>query len=191
MRKILQPPISLCAIAIAIAGAAFAQPDTSPTWRAMTFHDFREPSTSDVLQRIVWPDAIAAANAYAENELKRPLNGRNALVTALSSTYQLGDRTVIISTALVRGCDSGANSSSAEIEPSICPLRIVVMKDGKVVSSKTESGCYIDHADKDLPEKNRSDNSYTQFDPKAGTIAFRTVVGGKAIPACQRTYSIG
>ncbi|MCY1380135.1 hypothetical protein D9M69_679250 [compost metagenome] len=96
---------------------------------------------------------------------------------------------MIISTALVRGCDSGANSSGAEIEPSVCPLRIVVMKDGKVVSSRTESGCYIDHADKDLPEKNRADSSYTQFDPKAGTIAFRTVVGGKAIPACQRTYA--
>jgi hypothetical protein len=156
----------------------------------MTFHDFRQPSASDVLQTIVWPDVIVAANAYAEHELKRPLNGRNALVTALSSTYQLGDSTVIISTALVRGCDSGANSSGADIEPSICPLRIVVMKDGKVVSSKTESGCYVDHADKDLPEKNRADNSYTRLDPKTRTIAFRTVVGGKAVPACQRTYAI-
>lgn len=97
---------------------------------------------------------------------------------------------MIISTALVRGCDSGANSSGAEIEPSICPLRIVVMKDGKVVSSKSESGCYVDHADKDLPEKNRSDSSYTQFDPSTGTIGFRTVVGGKAVPACQRSYAI-
>lgn len=188
MKTVFQRAIVLCSIAI--AGTATAQPEAAPTWRAMTFHDFRQPSANDVLQTIVWPDVIASANAYAENELKRPLNGRNALTTALSSTYQLGDRTVIISTALVRGCDSGANSSGAEIEPSICPLRIVVMKDGKVVSSKAESGCYVDHADKDLPEKNRADSSYTQFDPKTGAIAFRTVVGGKAIPACQRTYTI-
>ncbi len=188
MKTGLLRAIVLCSIAI--AGTAAAQPEADSAWRAMTFHDFRQPSTSDVLQTVVWPDVIASANAYAENELKRPLNGENAFVTALSSTYQLGDRTVIVSTALVRGCDSGANSSGAEIEPSICPLRIVVMKDGKVVSSKVESGCYVDHADKDLPEKNRSDSSYTKFDPKTGTIAFRTVVGGKAIPACQRTYVI-
>ncbi|MBX9909328.1 MAG: hypothetical protein K2Z25_11500 [Beijerinckiaceae bacterium] len=188
MKTVLQRAIVLCSIAT--AGAAAAQPEAAATWRAMTFHDFRQPSASDVLQSVVWSDVIASANAYAENELKRPLNGRNALVTALSSTYQLGDRTVIISTALVRGCDSGANSSGAEIEPSTCPLRIVVMKDGKAVSFKTESGCYVDHADKNLPEKNRADSSYTQFDSKTRTIAFRTVVGGKAIPACQRTYSI-
>ncbi|PZN94138.1 MAG: hypothetical protein DCF30_20790 [Hyphomicrobiales bacterium] len=188
MKAVLQSAIALCSIAM--AGAASGQPETSSTWQAMTFHDLRQPSASDVLQTVLWPDVIASANAYAENELKRPLNGRNALVTALSSTYQLSDRTVIISTALVRGCDSGANSSGAEIEPSICPLRIVVMKDGKVVSSKTESGCYVDHADKDLPEKNRTDSSYTQFDPKTGMIAFRTIVGGKAVPACQRTYAI-
>ncbi|AOO85120.1 hypothetical protein BHK69_30975 (plasmid) [Bosea vaviloviae] len=188
MKTVLQRAIALCSIAI--AGTAAAQPEASSTWRPMTFHDFRQPLTSDVLQSVIWPDVIASANAYAENELKLPLNGRNALVTALSSTYQLGDRTVIISTALVRGCDSGANSSGAEIEPSICPLRIVVMKDGKVVSSKTESGCYVDHADKDLPAKNRADSSYTQFDPKSGTIAFRTIVGGKAIAFCQRTYAI-
>ncbi|WP_066734888.1 MULTISPECIES: hypothetical protein [Hyphomicrobiales] len=171
------------------AGQAIAQSDGNSAWRAMTFHDFRQPS-SDVLQTVVWPDVIAAANAYTENELKRPLKGRNALVTALSSTYQLGDRTVIISTALVRGCDSGANSSGAEIEPSLCPLRILVMKAGKVVSSKTEHGCYIDHADKDLPQKNRNDSSYTRFDPKTGTIALRTVVGGKEIPSCQRSYAV-
>jgi hypothetical protein len=188
MKTVLLPVIAFCSIVF--AGTASAQPEAASTWQAMTFHDFRQPAASDVLQTVVWPDVIASANAYTENELKRPLNGRNALVTALSSTYPLGDRTVIISTALVRGCDSGANSSGADVEPSICPLRIVVMRDGKVVSSKVESGCYADHADKDLPEKNRSDNSYTQFDPKTGTIAIRTVVGGKAIPACQRTYSI-
>lgn len=189
MKTVLKRAIVLCSIVIA-GTAVVAQPDAGSGWRAMTFHDFRQQSVSDVLQTIVWPDVIASANAYAENELKRPLHGRNALVTALSSTYQLGDRTVIISTALVRGCDSGANSSRADIEPSICPLRIVVMKDGKVVSSKAESGCYVDHADKNLPEKNREDNSYTQFDPKTGMIAFRTVVGGNAVPACQRTYAI-
>jgi hypothetical protein len=175
---------------IVLAAPALGQSDARGSWQAMTFHDFRTPSKTDVLQTLVWPDAITEANAYATNQLRRPLNGKNALVTALSSTYQLGDRTVIISAALVRGCDSGANDKGAEIEPSVCPLRIVVLTDGKVISSKSDTGCYADHSDPDLPEENRTNNSYTLFDPKTGTIAYRTTIGGKAIANCERTYSI-
>lgn len=160
------------------------------TWQPMTFHDLQKRSVEDPLQTLVWPDVIREANAYATTQLKRSLEGRNALITALSSTYQQGPTTIIVSTISTRGCDNGANDKGAEIEASTCPLRIVSIEGGKVVAVKTETGCYADHADPDLPGKNRSDDSYTRFDPASGTIAFHTRVGGREVPRCARIYSI-
>lgn len=175
---------------VALPVAAVAQDQNTVGWQPMTFHNFQTPSKTDTLQTLVWPDVIREANAYVTTELKRPLNGKNALVTALSSTYHDGPRTIIVSTALSRDCDSGANDAGAEIEPSICPLRIVTIENGKVLTVKTATGCYADHADPGIPAKNRNDNSYTRFDAATGTIAFRTNVGGRDVPDCARTYSI-
>jgi len=175
--------------------ALFALPSVAPAqnaggWQAMSYHDFQVPSTTDPLQTLVWPDVIREANAYVTNELKRPLAGRNALVTALASTYRDGNRTIIVSTALSRACESGANDKGAGIEPSTCPLRIVTIENGKVLAIKSDTGCYVDHADPDLPAKNRNDNSFTRYDPAAGTVSLRTSIGGRDVPSCARTYSL-
>ena len=111
-------------------------------------------------------------------------------MTALSSTYQEGARTIIVSVASSRACDHGANSKGAEIQASTCPLRIATLQDGRLLNMKTVAGCYADHADPDLPVENRTDEVYTRFDPVAGTIALRTSLGGKDVPACARTYPI-
>ena len=160
------------------------------SWQPMTFHDLLTPSATDPLQTLVWPDVIRSANSYVTRELKRPLNGKNALITALSSTYQQGSRTIIVSIVATRGCDHGANEKGADIEASTCPLRIVTIEDGRVISAKTETGCYADHADPALPAKNRDDNSYTRFDPASGMIAVRTNVGGRDVPRCNQTFSV-
>lgn len=174
----------------ASTGVAAAQNQPAGGWQAMSYYNFQMPSTTDPLQTLVWPDVIREANAYVTTELKRSLGGNNALVTALASTYRDGSRTIIISTALSRGCDSGANDKGAEIEPSVCPLRIATIENGKVVSIKSDTGCYTDHADPDLPAKNRNDNSYTRYDATAGTISFRTSIGGRDVPNCARVYSL-
>ncbi|GEC15313.1 hypothetical protein [Nitrobacter winogradskyi] len=175
---------------LAIPWVAAAQDQAAGRWQAMSYYSFETPSTTDPLQTLVWPDVIREANAYVTTELRRPLGGKNALVTALASTYRDGNRTIIVSTALSRACDSGANDKGAEIEPSNCPLRIVTIESGKVMSIKSDTGCYTDHADPDLPAKNRNDNSYTRYDPATGTISFRTTIGGHDVPSCARVYSL-
>ena len=176
--------LSLITPGVAIAQAA------DPPWQPMSFHDFQVPSPTDPLQALIWPDVIREANAYVTTELKRPLDGRNARVTALSSSYEDGSRTIIVSVALSRQCDGGANDRGAEIGPSTCPVRVAVLNGGKLLSITTATGCYADHADLDLPMKNRSDDTFTRFDPASGIIALRTVVGGKTVPSCNRTVSI-
>lgn len=175
---------------LAIPGIAVAQDQATGRGQAMSYYNFQIPSTTDPLQTLIWPDVIREANAYVTTELKRPLDGRNALVTALASTYRDGNRTIIVSTALSRACDSGANDKGAEIEPSLCPLRIATIENGNVLSIKSDTGCYTDHGGPDVPAKNRNDNSYTRYDPTSGTISFRTTIGGHDVPSCARTYSI-
>lgn len=180
----------IAAAALTAANSSPAQERASSAWRAMTFHDLSTPSATDPLQTIVWPDVIREQNAYVTTQLKRPLHGRNALLTALSSTYQDGSQTIIVSVASSRACDHGANSRGAEIEASACPLRIATLQDGKLLSMKTVAGCYADHSDPDLPSRNKTDGSFTRFDSVAGTISLRTSVGGRDVPACARSYSV-
>lgn len=178
---------ALLAIFLACSAPARAQPP-SGSWQPMAFQDFITPSDSDPLQTLVWPDVIREQNAYVTTELKRPLDGRNALLTALSATFRDGDRTLIVSTALSRQCDSGANDKGAGIEPSACPVRIAALQGGRLVSMRTVTGCYVDHADPDLPAAHRHDGTEVRFDPAARTISLRTSVGGQYVPDCARTY---
>ena len=181
--------IAAAATLLATVVPALAENGAS-AWQPMAYHDFRTPSPTDPLQILVWSDAIRDANAYATTELKQNLGGSNAYLTALASSYQDGDRTIIVSTALTRACDSGANDKGAGIEPSTCPVRIATIVGGRLTAVKTVSGCYVDHADPDLSPKHRDDTTFARFDPKAGMIALRTRIGGKDVPACAHTYSI-
>lgn len=187
----MRPSFIIVALAsLAAMSVAAAQERGAGGWQAMTFHDFTTPSTTDPLQAIVWPDVIREQNAYVTTELKRPLHGKNALVTALSSTYRDGERTIIVSVASSRACDHGANSKGAAIEASTCPVRIATLQDGRLMSMKTVAGCYADHTDPDLPSTNRTDGTFTRFNPASGTVALRTVVGGKDVPACRHAYPV-
>jgi hypothetical protein len=176
-------------IGLGVPGVAAAQAG-GPAWQPMAFHDFQVPSATDPLQTLIWPDVIREANAYVMTELKRSLDGKNARVTALSSSYKDGTHTIIVSIALSRQCDSGANDKGAEIEPSTCPVRVAMLDGSKLLSIKSATGCYADHEDPDLPAKNRSDDTFTRFDQASGTITLRTVVGGKTVPSCSSAVSI-
>ena len=94
---------TVAACAFTTVGASCAEA-AETTWRPLSFASFEVPSP-DPLQVLVWPDVIREANAYVTTQLKRPLNGRNARVTAISSTYSDGSRSVIVSIALSRQCD--------------------------------------------------------------------------------------
>ncbi len=112
-------------------------------------------------------------------------------MTALSSSYQDGERTIIVSVALSRQCEAGANSKGAEIEASACPVRIATLRDGKLLSLKTVVGCYADHSDPDLPARNRTDGTFTRFEPVAGhNRASAPSSAAKTVPACRHAYPV-
>lgn len=165
--------------------AAFAQADGA--WQAMTFSDFREPSATDPLQTLVWPDVIREVNDYTAKEFKRPLNGKNGWIRALSATFRQGEKTIIVSTALYRKCDSGANNAGSGIEASICPLRVVQIEKGGARTIHSGTGCYIDPPDRGLPAGNQHDSIQVRLDPSSRMISMRTLIGGAWVADCSRT----
>lgn len=168
--------------------ACHAQSDTA--WQTMVLSDFREPSTTDPLQTVVWPDAIREVNDYTARELKRPLNGKNGWIKALSTRFKQGEKTFIVSAALYRKCDSGANNAGSGIEASICPLRVAVLEKGSAKIIHSGSGCYIDPPDRAMPVGNQHDGIQARFDPATGQIQMRALIGGAWVAECSRTISL-
>ena len=181
----------IAAFALMLSGmTSSVQAQSDGAWQSMALSDFREPSTSDPLQTMVWSDVIREVNDYTTREFKRPLNGKNGWIKALSVRFRQGEKTYIVSTALYRKCDSGANNSGSGIEPSVCPLRIVLIEKGvaKVVHSGT--GCYIDPPDRAMPASNLHDGIQVRFDPATGQIQMRALIGGAWVADCSRTISL-
>ena len=183
---------------IAFALALIASPALTPSvvaeepgaWQVMRFSDLRNRSPLDALQVAVWPDVIREANDYVEKVLKRPLNGRNGFVKALSATFAEGGRSYVVSTILSRRCDSGANHTGSGIEPSICPLRIVLFEGPSHQMLVEGQGCYVDPPDSTAPQLNQHDGVQAQFDRTRGVITLRALIGGVLAPACTRSFSL-
>lgn len=171
-----------------VSWGGLAQAQSDGAWQSMALSDFREPSSTDALQTMVWPDAIREANAYAARELKKDLKGKNAWVTALAARFEDKGRSIILSTVLTRACDTGANHAGAGIERSICPLRIFQIDKGKATILREDRGCYIDPPDVSLPPQNQGDSVQARFDPVTGQIQMRAIIGGKLIADCSRSY---
>jgi len=178
----------LAFLALQVIGPASAQSDGA--WQTMTFHDLREPSSTDPLQTLVWPDVIREVNDYTEREFKRPLHGKNGWIKALSKTFQQSEITYIVSTALYRACDSGANNSGSGVERSICPLRIVRLEQGRAAAIHTGTGCYIDPPDRAMPASNQHDGIQVRFDPVTGVLGMRAIIGGTLVADCSRSIPL-
>lgn len=171
-----------------VSWGGLAQAQSDGAWQSMALSDFREPSSTDALQTMVWPDAIREAHAYATRELKKDLQGKNAWVTALAARFEDKGRSIILSTVLTRACDTGANHAGAGVERSICPLRIVQIDKGKATILREDRGCYIDPPDASLPPQNQGDSVQARFDPATDQIQMRAIIGGKLIADCSRSY---
>lgn len=179
------------AVALAAAltnGAALAQSDAA--WRPMTFSDMREPSAGDPLQTMVWPDVIREVNDYTVREFKRPLNGKNGWIKALSASFEHSDKTYIVSTALYRKCDSGANNAGSGIERSICPLRVVLIENGVARTAFSGTGCYVDPPDRAMPASNQHDGIQARLDPATGALSLRALIGGSWVAECSQTIPL-
>lgn len=183
-------PTALLILGVVFISGLPAISQSSSEWQVMRFHDLREPSNTDALQSVVWPDVIREANDYATRELKRPLNGKNAWVTALSASFKQGEKTYLVSTVLSRACESGANNAGSGVERSICPLRIVLFEKGASKTVYSGTGCYVDPPDWAMPVTNQHDSIQARFDAATGAITLRALIGGAWVPECTQNIKL-
>ena len=178
----------ITALALMFSGMNVSvQAQSDGAWQTMALSDFREPSSTDPLQTVVWPDVIREVNDYTTREFKRPLNGKNGWIKALSASFRQGEKTYIVSTALYRKCDSGANNAGSGIEPSVCPLRIALIENGAAKIIHSGTGCYIDPPDRAMPASNQHDGIQVRLDPATGQIQMRALIGGAWVAECSGT----
>ena len=171
--------------------AALGQPASAaeaPAFMPLVLHELSRPSATDPLQTIVWPKEILAQNQYVTSELKRPLNGKNALISAMSATFPDGKGAIIVSVISSRGCVSGANHFTSGIEASDCPLRVVTLRDGKAIRVHDARACFVEVSK--TPAEAASDGTFVRFDPAQRTLQIKTIIAGLLAPECTKNLSL-
>lgn len=185
--KPAQGALLIGVLLILTAGRAYGQ---NAEWKAMEFRDLREKSASDILQTRIWPAEIRAQNDYVQKELRRPLGGRNAWVSALVATFTLGDQRLIVSVLTSRKCDNGANHNASGREASVCPLKIALVSGDNIQIALEDTGCLVEPPESGAPLSNQHDTVQVQFDPDRRILRMRVLVGGQWTPRCSREFRV-
>lgn len=83
----------------------------------------------------------------------------------------------------------GANGRNAVAEPAICPARVDLLQDGKVVRTTRGKACSVSPMPED-ETGNQADTTQVRFDTVAKTVAFRSLMHGKFVRVCQQTLRL-
>lgn len=162
------------------------------TSQPMSYSNARSlPATNPLA--VIWRSEIQSQNAFvrADKDLQKTLAANeNAALSIISKEFPLDGETLIVSIASTRSCEGAANNFASNIEPEICEVKIARLKNGKLINVQKATGCYIDHSDSDLPAQNRDDDTFVAFDRERGVLQLQTRVGGKMLPACQRSITL-
>lgn len=159
----------LLAIVLGHGPAQAAEP-----WQKLIYSDPRHPSVYTPVVTPLWKRELADLPFYQIHAVR----------------VEGGGETYLISIAFGGGlCEMGANGRNAVAEPAICPVRVDVLQDGKVVRTARGKACSVSP----LPEDetgNQADTTQIRFDPAKRSIAFRSLMNGKAVRTCQRTVRV-
>lgn len=153
-------------------GASGAQAEA---WQKMTYSDARHPSALSPTVMPLWKRDLADKPFYQLHAARLEADG---------TTY-------VVSIAFAGGlCDMGANGRNAVAEPAICPARIDIIRDGKVVRTARTKVCSV----APLPEDrtaDQTDATEVAVDAASKTIRFRSRMNGKWLRTCQRQTPTG
>jgi len=151
-------------------GSAHAE----PAWRSLSYSDPRHPGQMDAIALPLWRHELANAPFYQMQV----------------SRIEAGQATYIVSLVLAQGlCTSGPNDKNAVAEPAICPLRVDLVQDGRVVRTVRGKACSV----VPLPEDRTADQTdvtRVRFDEATKAFEFRSRMSGKWLRRCQMRVRI-
>ena len=154
--------------------SAASSTQAADPWQKMAYSDPRHPSEFTPLVAPLWQREITG----------KPFHQIHA------ARFEVGGQTYLVSIAFAGEiCSMGANGRNAVAEPSICPARVDLLQDGKVVRTTRGKACSVSPMPED-ETGNQADTTQVQFDPGAKTVAFRSLMNGKFVRTCQRTLRL-
>ncbi|GJD81770.1 hypothetical protein [Methylobacterium gregans] len=159
----------------ALAACATLSPAHAETaWQKLTYSDPRHPSVFTPLVAPLWQRELAGTPFHQIHATRIEADG---------ATY-------LVSVAFAGGlCEMGANGRNAVAEPAICPARVDLLRDGKVVSTTRGRVCSVAPLPEDTTA-NQSDKTEARFDPATQTISFRSFMSSKPVRTCQRQMKL-
>lgn len=145
------------------------------TWQKLTYSDPRHPSAFSPVVTPLWQRELADKPFYQLH----------------AARFEAEGTTYLVSVAFAGGiCDMGANGRNAVAEPAICPARIDVIRDGKVVQTAHAKVCSVAPLPEDTTA-NQTDETEVALDAASKTIRFRSRMNGKWLRTCQRQMRAG
>ncbi|MDE4909555.1 MULTISPECIES: hypothetical protein [unclassified Methylobacterium] len=154
------------------AGLGTAQAETA--WQKLTYSDLRHPSAFTPTVVPLWQRELVDKPFYQIH----------------AARFEAKGTTYLVSVAFTGGiCAMGANDRNAAAEPAICPVRVDVLRDGKVVQTVRDRVCSVAPLPEDTTA-NRTDATELKFDASSKTVSFRSRLSGKWLPTCQRQVHV-
>lgn len=145
-------------------------PAQAETWQKLTYSDPRHPSAFTPIAMPLWQRELADKPFYQIHA---------ARLVGEGMTY-------LVSVAFAGGiCSMGANDRNAVAEPSICPARVDVIRDGKIVRTYHSKVCSVAPLPEDTTA-NPTDATEVMFDAATRAIRFRSRLNGRWVRRCQR-----
>jgi hypothetical protein len=158
-------------VLVCCTGVGTAQAEA---WQKLTYSDPRHPSVFSPVVTPLWQRELAGKPFYQLH----------------AARFEAEGTTYLVSVAFAGGiCAMGANDRNAVAEPAICPARVDVLRDGKVVQTVRGRVCSV----APLPEDttvNPTDGTEVRFDAATRTVSFRSHLSGKWIRTCQRQMQV-
>ncbi|MCB4806498.1 hypothetical protein QO001_006466 [Methylobacterium brachiatum] len=152
---------------VCCTGVSTAQAEA---WQKLTYSDPRHPSGFTPTVVPLWRRELADKPFYQIH----------------AARFETEGTTYLVSVAFAGGtCAMGANDRAAAAEPAMCPARVDVLRDGKVVQTVRGRVCSVAPLPEDTTA-NRTDTTEVKFDASSKIVSFRSRLSGKWLPTCQR-----
>lgn len=153
-----------------LAGPAHA---ASP-WQRLAYSDPRHPGPLDAAVLPLWQRELADKPFYQLH----------------AARFEADGATYLVSVAFAGGlCEMGANDRNAVAEPAICPARVDVIRDGRVMRTIRGRVCAVAPLPEDTTA-NPTDAAEVRFEAASKTVSFRSRLSGKWLRMCQRQLRV-
>ena len=179
--------------ALLLAVASYTEACAQTATAAFRAVDYEDPQPTQPIFAHTWPGLIDTNNKALSSGFlhMKAAPGHNLSLVLNNAEIPIPGGIIVASirSGLEGGCHIGSISQDETPRAFSCPARVTVYKDGQ---ARTKDIGFICRVGSTSP----ADVTHMSYDPKANTLTFSAVIGGKAVPfsntdePCDRTIAL-